>query len=78
VMSLEISSSEMPTAGRAADFCDGERPVALLASADARPARIHFDHGHGGQYRIDRELNVEPPVSTPTSRQKAAAASRMR
>ena len=58
VMSLGISSRDMPTARRAAILAIG-KPVALLASAELRETRgIHFDDGHAAVFGIDGELDV--------------------
>jgi len=42
------------------------KPVAFEASAETTAnARIHFDDNHAPTLRIDRELDVGTPVSTP-------------
>ena len=78
VMSLGISSSDMPIARRAAIFAIG-KPVALLASAELRETRgfisITVMRPFSG---LMANCTFEPPVSTPTSRMIAAAASRIR
>jgi len=62
VMSLGISSSDIPTANRAAIFAIG-KPVALLASAELREnARIHFDNHHPGHFSgFTANCNVRTP-----------------
>ncbi len=68
----------MPTASFAAIFAIG-KPVALLASAELRETRgfisITVMRPFSGS---TANWMFEPPVSTPTSRMIAAAASRMR
>src|SRR5579859_1435406 len=78
VISLGISSRVMPTARRAAILAMG-KPVALLASAELRETRgfisITTIFPFSG---LMANCTFEPPVSTPTSRMMAAAASRIR
>ena len=78
VMSLGISSSDIPTASRAAIFAMG-KPVALLASAELRETRGFISMTTMRPFSgFTANCTFEPPVSTPTSRIIAAEASRMR
>ena len=78
VMSLGISSSDIPTARRAAIFAIG-KPVALLASAELRETRGFISITTMRPFSgFTANCTLDPPVSTPTSRIIAAAASRMR
>src|SRR5208283_4718628 len=78
VMSLGISSRDIPTARRAAIFAIGN-PVALLASAELRETRGFISITTMRPFSgFTANCTLDPPVSTPTSRIIAAAASRMR
>src|SRR6476660_4256184 len=77
VMSFGISSKDMPTARRAAIFAIG-KPVALLARAELRETRGFISFTVMRPFSgLIANWTFDPPVSTPTSRMIAAAASRI-
>ena len=77
VMSLEISSNVYPTASFAAIFAIGN-PVAFEASADERDTRGFISMTTRSPFSgLTANCTFEPPVSTPTRRMHANAASRI-